>query len=91
MNYFISPPPTNPLSRLLAVVMAVLALVAAFFFGLIVLALAVGFGLLFWLGIRTRMWWIQRHMPPMEARPETRQNEDEVIEAEYTVISRRSD
>jgi type IV secretory pathway TrbD component len=81
----------NPFSRALAVVTAVLALAAAFFFGLIVLALAVGFGLLFWLVFRIRMWWIRRHLPPIEAKPETRQNQDEVIEAEYTVISRRSD
>ena len=81
----------NPFSRALAVVTAVLALAAAFFFGLIVLALAVGFGLLFWLGIRMRMWWIRRHMPPIEAKPEARHKQDEVIEAEYTVISRRSD
>lgn len=81
----------NPFSRALAGVTAVLALAAAFFFGLIVLALAIGFGLLFWLGFRMRMWWIRRHMPPMEARSETRQNQEEVIEAEYTVISKRSD
>ena len=81
----------NPFSRALAVVTAVLALAAAFFFGLVVLALAVGFGLLFWLVIRMRMWWILRRMPSMEARPETSQNQGEVIEAEYTVISRRSD
>jgi len=81
----------NPFSRALAVVTAMLGLAAAFFFGLIVLALAVGFALLFWLGFRMRVWWIRRHMPPMEASPETRQNQDEVIEAEYTVISRRSD
>ena len=91
MDYFSSPPPMNPFSRALAVVTAVLALAAAFFFGLIVLALAVGFGLLFWLGIRMRMWWIRRHMPPMEAKPETGHKQAEVIEAEYTVISRRSD
>ena len=91
MEYFSSPPPMNPFSRALAVVTAVLALAAAFFFGLIVLALAVGFGLLFWLVFRIRLWWIRRHLPPIEARPETRQNQDEVIEAEYTVISRRSD
>ena len=91
MDYFSSPPPMNPFSRALAVVTAVLALAAAFFFGLIVLALVVGFGLLFWLVIRMRMWWILRRMPSMEARPETSQNQGEVIEAEYTVISRRSD
>ena len=81
----------NPFSRALAVVTAVLALAAVVFFGMLVLALAIGFGLLFWLGFRMRMWWVWRHTPSKEARPETRQNQGEVIEAEYTVISRRSD
>ncbi len=81
----------NPFSRALAVVTGVLALAVVFFFGLLVLALAIGSGLLFWLGFRMRMWWIRRHAPPKEARPETRQNQGEVIEAEYTVISRRSE
>ena len=38
MQYYIAPPPMNPLTRLLAGLVAVLALVGAFFFGLFVLA-----------------------------------------------------
>ena len=38
MPYYITPPPMNPLSRLLAAIVAVLALVGAFFFGVFVLA-----------------------------------------------------
>ena len=81
----------NPLSRALAAVMAVLALVAAFFFGLIVLAVAVGTGLLFWLGIRLRLWWMMRHLPPGDAAPAGTPEKGEVIEAEYTVVSRDED
>ncbi len=81
----------NPLSRALAAVMAVLALVAAFFFGLIVLALAVGIGLLFWLGIRLRLWWMRRHIPPEDTVPASTPQQGEVIDAEYTVVSRRKD
>jgi hypothetical protein len=81
----------NPLSRALAAVMAVLALVAVFFFGLIVLALVVGFSLLFWLGIRLRLWWIQRHLPPIDTDPDGKPQKGEVIDAEYTVVSRRKD
>ena len=91
MPYYISPPPMNPLSRALAAVMAVLALVAVFFFGLIVLALVVGFSLLFWLGIRLRLWWIQRHLPPTDTDPADKPQKGEVIDAEYTVVSRRKD
>ncbi len=81
----------NPLSRALAAVMAVLALVAAFFFGLIVLALAVGIGLLFWLGIRLRLWWLRRHIPPIDTAPADTPQNGKVIDAEYTVVSRRKD
>jgi hypothetical protein len=81
----------NPLSRLLAGVVAVLALVAAFFFGLIVLALAVGIGMLFWLGIRLRLWWLQRHIPPVDTTPAGTPQKGKVIDAEYTVVSRRKD
>jgi hypothetical protein len=81
----------NPLSRLLAGVTAVLALVAAFFFGLVVLALAVGIGLLFWLGIRLRLWWMRRHIPPVDTAPAGTPQKGEVIDAEYTVVSRQKD
>jgi len=91
MQYYISPPPMNPLSRALAGIMAVLALVAAFFFGLIVLALAVGIGLLFWLGIRLRLWWLRRHIPAIDTTPAGTSKKGQVIDAEYTVVSRRKD
>ena len=81
----------NPLSRALAAILAVMALVAAFFFGLIVLALAVGIGLLFWLGIRLRLWWMKFHMPPVDSAPVSSPQKGEVIDAEYTVVSRKKD
>jgi len=81
----------NPLSRALAAVAAVLALVAAFFFGLIVLALAVGTGLMFWMGIRLRLWWMRRHIPRVDTSPENTPKKGEVIDAEYTIISRKKD
>ena len=81
----------NPLSRALANVGAVLALAAALFFGLIVLALAVGIGLLFWLSIRLRLWWMRRHISPLDIAPASKRQKGEVIDAEYTVVSRRKD
>ena len=51
MTSYISPPPMNPLSRLIAGVLAVLALAAAFFFGFIVLMVVVGAGLIGWLAL----------------------------------------
>ncbi len=81
----------NPLSRALAAVMAVLALVAALFFGLIVLGLAVGIGLLCWLGIRLRLWWMRRHIPSHDTGPASTLQKGAVIDAEYTVVSRHKD
>jgi uncharacterized SAM-binding protein YcdF (DUF218 family) len=85
MQYYISPPPINPLSRLLAGILALLALAGAFFFGVFVLVLAVGVGFVAWLVLWVRMWWIRRKAPP-PADPEGK-----VIDAEYTVVSRQDE
>lgn len=84
-------PHMNPIGRILAAAMALLTLAAAFFFGLIVLVLVIGAAVVFWLGIRLRFWWIRRRAPLAGAAPANKQNEGEVIEAEYTVVSRRDD
>lgn len=89
MQNYISPPPMNPLARLLAGVLAVLALVGAFFFGLIVLAFAVGIGLVAWLFLWVRMWWLRRNHPAETPRSED--HSGDVIDAEYTVVSRRDE
>jgi len=100
MPYRLPPPPMNPLSRILASLLAVLAVVGALFFGLVVLALAVGLGLLAWLGLALRMWWLRRRLSgssakgSAEAGPRTAApggREDDVIEADYEVVSRRKD
>ena len=89
MQYQIAPPPMNPLARLLAGVLAVLALVGAFFFGLFILAFAVGLGLVAWLALWIRMWWLGRNRPV--ETPRTGDRSDNVIDAEYTVVSRRDE
>ena len=85
MQYYISPPPMNPLSRLLAGILAVVALAGAFFFGVLVLVFAVGVGLVAWLFLWIRMRWI-RQKP---ARSDEKKGE--IIDAEYTVVSRRDE
>lgn len=92
------PPATNPLARLFAALVAVLALVGAFFFGLVVLALAVGLGLLAWLALALRMWWLRRQLG---AGPDTGpgagpagpggKREGQVIDADYEVLSRKEE
>ena len=88
------PPPLNPLARVLAGLLAALALAAAFFFGLVVLALAVGLGLLAWLALTLRVWWLRRQggdRAGSGGRPEADARRGEVIEADYEVVSRRDD
>jgi len=89
MQYYIAPPPMNPLARLLAGILAVLALVGAFFFGIFILALAVGLGLVAWLFLWVRMWWIRRKQPVAGAQSAERSGD--VIDAEYTVVSRQDE
>ena len=89
MQYYIAPPPMNPLTRLLAGVLAVLALIGAFFFGIFILAFAVGVGLVTWLVLWARLWWARRKQPA-EAKREGGQSAD-VIDAEYTVVSRQDE
>jgi len=85
MQHYISPPPMNPLSRLLAGILAVIALAGAFFFGVFVLIFAVTVGLIAWLFLWIRMWWIRRKTPQSVDRS------GKIIDAEYTVVSRRDE
>jgi hypothetical protein len=74
--------------------LALLALAGAFFFGLVVLALAVGLGALAWLVLKLRVRWL-RHQGRVGAGggssvgAEVRRGE--VIEADYEVVSRRDE
>ena len=45
MQYYISGPPMNPLARILAALVGVLALVGAFFFGIFIFVVAIALGL----------------------------------------------
>ena len=100
MPHYFSPPPMNPLSRILAGLFAVLALVGALFFGVFILVLAVGLGVLAWLVLTLRMWWLRRGRHGQAAgrgqdhvvrEGGVENHGDDVIEADYEVISRRED
>jgi hypothetical protein len=89
MQYYINPPPMNPISRIIASIVAVLTLAGAFFFGLVVVVVLVAlfslFGLVFWL----RLKWLQRKSGDVSViRPGPVSNGD-AIDAEYTVVSKR--
>lgn len=103
MPYYITPPPMNTLSRLIAAVLAVMALVGAFFFGIFVLILAAGLGLAAWLYLTLRLWWFRKKGgapgPGQDAFETVFRNagqppgkeDGKVIDAEYTVVSREDD
>lgn len=93
----------NPVSRLLAGIVAVLALVGALFFGIFVLALVVGIGLIAWAVLWLRMWWLKRTMPrdsygqnsgvftETGGTAGSAERKGDVIDAEYKVVSRDED
>jgi hypothetical protein len=94
LAYRLPPPPLNPLARVLAGLLAALALAGAFFFGLVVLALAVGLGLLAWLVLTLRVWWLRRQGRDRAGgggRPGADARKGKVIEADYEVVSRHDD
>lgn len=103
MRYQISPPPMNPVSRLLAGLAAFLALAGAVFFGIFVLALVAGLGFVIWLVVGLRFWWLRKTAERSGVRPKARGpgqdshsvspdgESGKVIEAEYEVVSRRRD
>ena len=95
MQYRIGPPPMNPLSRLIAGLFGLLVLIGAFFFGFVLLAVALAVGLVAFLVIQLRFWWLRRkfgvdaNAPP---RPPSQPGEDSnLIDAEYEVVSREED
>lgn len=100
MPHYLTPPPMNPLSAILAGLLTVLALVGAFFFGVFILILAVGLAVLAWLILTLRLWWLRRRWsgraagggPDQVVREGRVENaEGQVIDADYEVISRHED
>jgi hypothetical protein len=100
VGYYLAPPPLNPLTRILAGLLAVLALVGAFFFGVIVLVLALGLGALAWLVLVLRMWWLRRQWQRQGGSGEYRpsgppgsvdRRRTDAIDADYEVVSRHED
>lgn len=75
----------NLVLRLVFAMTAILVLAGAFFFGLVVLMVVMTVFFLLVLFLYLRSWWLGR-ATVTKARAESG---DEVIDAEYTVVSRR--
>ena len=96
MPFYISPPPRNPLSSILAGVVGALLLVGTFMLGFVVLLVVAGLGLLLWLGVLLRIKCAQYQMrrqgidPSVMPGPSQGKGHanDDSLEAEYTVISK---
>jgi hypothetical protein len=98
MQYYLAPPPLNPLARILAGVLALAALVGAFFFGLIILLLAIGLGVLGWLFLTFRVWQLRRRQARGDGGVRNgsqsrghQSRQGDAIDAEYEVISDREE
>ena len=95
MPFYLSSPPQNPLARVFTAIVAMLAMIAAFMLGIVALAVVVGLGLLIALSAWLRIWWIRRRVrggaPGDPGGTGGVRGESQVIETEFTVISRKQD
>jgi len=97
MPYYITPPPPNPVSRIIAAVIAVMALIGAFMVGMVALLFVAGAGLLVGLTIWARIAWIRyrlrKHGVDLHHHPDSlkKATSGEVIDAEFTVISKHEE
>ena len=92
MPYYISPPPQNPLTRIIAAIVAAFVLVGAFTIGIAALLVVAGVGLVAGLALWLRVAWIKHRLRKsgvdFGTDPATNQRESaDVIDAEYTVVS----
>ena len=95
----IIPPPRNPISAILTGIVGIALMIGAFMLGFVVLVVVFAVGLLIWLGISIRVWWIKRQwasqgIDPAGNRPfihTGRSRRQDSLDAEYTVVSTKKD
>ena len=95
MPYYISPPPQNPLTRIITAIIAVFVLVGSLMIGMAALLVVAGVGLVAGLALWLRVTWIRYKLrksgvdlnvgPSAGVNPQ--RESGDVIDAEYTVVS----
>lgn len=91
MPYYISPPPQNPLTRIIAAIIAVFVLIGSVMIGMVALLVVAGVGLVAGLALWMRIAWVKRQLRKsgvdLNAGNPPRAEAGNVIDAEYTVVS----
>ena len=91
MPYYLSPPPQNPLTRIIAAIIALFVLVGSFMIGIAALLVVASIGIVLAIAIWIRVAWIKRRLKKegvhfgMDIKEPERGGQ--VIDAEYTVVS----
>ena len=95
MPYYINPPPQNPLSRIIAAIIAVFVLVGSVMIGMAALLVVAGVGLVAGIAIWLRVAWIKRRLQKSGVNLDINMGKPpksgQVIDAEYTVITDRDE
>jgi len=95
MPIYISPPPQNPLVKVVTAIVAVVMLVGAFMIGIAALLVVAGLGLIAGIAIWIRVAWIKRQLRKsgvdLSESMNSQQTSGHIIEAEYTVVSDQQD
>ena len=95
MPYYLNPPPQGPLTRIVATIIAVFALLGAFMLGLVALLVIAGIALVIGLAIWLRVAWIKRQLRKsgvnLDMEAGDSRESGNVIDAEYTVVAEPDD
>ena len=95
MPFYISPPPQNPVARIFTAIVAVLIMVGSFMVGLVAIAVVAGLALVIGLAAWLRIWWLRRRLggnaSQVPGGSDRHAPDNQAIETEYTVISRKQD
>jgi len=78
--------PNNPFAQALSVVAGLLVVGAAFFLGLVFLAIFLGLFAIAGIAIAARVWWIKRKLGRQAVATPDRRDDTVVLEGEYVVV-----